>query len=711
MRHLRIPRSLLAYLLAAIAALSVTLSVAQAWMAHAVFDEERFATIAVQVSHRQDIQQELRRVLVKQIIQAQPDLVSVRPLLETVVDAVLESGIARSVIIRGARELHEILFQGDRPDLVLAIPDVMTLIAAGVRAYDPDVADRIPGGSTVGTVPITERNAATRILEINSQLALLRWIFVGMAVAAFAGALLVAPTRPPVVAAAGLGLVAGAILTWLAVGIIEDIIQDSIDGNPVAADAAAAVWRLYADGLIWWMWIVAMCGTVMATIASSAQAAIPARERIEAINAWFIFAWSVWWTRVVLASALMLLGTFLLFSPLVTIRVATQAAGLALLYLGGVEVFRALGFTRVRRPRVASPAGTSSPPIAGRLVQGFAAACLAGGLITIGTVFWINRGSLTVEQASEPPPIEHCNGSANLCDRPLDKIAWAATHNSMSASDESGWFLANQTRGIAQQLEDGIRVLLIDLYYGYATNNGVRTDPDVGNVADRFEGGLGPEATIALANLVNLIGPIPEGGEPSLYLCHGYCELGATPFQRTLGELSSFLDKNPHEVVGLVLQDYVDPFDVEAALTRAGLIDLVYTLSPGEPLPTLREMIELDRRIFVLAENVGSQPAPAWYHDVLNWVQETPYVFRTPGDLSCRPNRGDASAPFFLLNHWITSDLPAPRDGAVLNTREFIVARVHECEEVRARPVNFIAVNFYEVGDLVGAVDELNSEE
>ena len=44
---------------------------------------------------------------------------------------------------------------------------------------------------------------------------------------------------------------------------------DFMIGNPVAADAAAAVWRLYADGLIWWMWIVAMCGTVMATIASN----------------------------------------------------------------------------------------------------------------------------------------------------------------------------------------------------------------------------------------------------------------------------------------------------------------------------------------------------------------------------------------------------------------------------------------------------------
>jgi hypothetical protein len=178
-----------------------------------------------------------------------------------------------------------------------------------------------------------------------------------------------------------------------------------------------------------------------------------------------------------------------------------------------------------------------------------------------------------------------------------------------------------------------------------------------------------------------------------------------------LGELNTFLDRHPDEVVVLFLQDYVDPIDVETAFTRDALIDLVYTLTPGTPLPTLREMIESGRRILVFSENVGGQPAPPWYHSAFAWTQETQYVFRSPTELNCDANRGTADAPFFSLNHWITTSQPAPRDGEVLNQRDFIVERARECADTRGRPVNFIAVNFYEVGELVGALEELNARE
>ena len=58
-------------------------------------------------------------------------------------------------------------------------------------------------------------------------------------------------------------------------------------------------------------------------------------------------------------------------------------------------------------------------------------------------------------------PVEVCNGHAALCQRPLDEVALAATHNSMSAPLE-GWRSVQQDAPIAEQLHDGIRGLLID---------------------------------------------------------------------------------------------------------------------------------------------------------------------------------------------------------------------------------------------------------
>jgi hypothetical protein len=43
-------------------------------------------------------------------------------------------------------------------------------------------------------------------------------------------------------------------------------------------------------------------------------------------------------------------------------------------------------------------------------------------------------------------------------------------------------------------------------------------------------------------------------------------------------------------------------------------------------------------------------------------------------------------------------------------TREELLSRAHECARKRGLPVNLIAVDHYDVGDLIPAVDELNRQ-
>ena len=71
-----------------------------------------------------------------------------------------------------------------------------------------------------------------------------------------------------------------------------------------------------------------------------------------------------------------------------------------------------------------------------------------------------DRAGVTAAAPADGP----CNGRAELCDRPLDRVALAATHNSMSVP-LPGWYSAMQERPIADQLADGIRGLLIDTHY------------------------------------------------------------------------------------------------------------------------------------------------------------------------------------------------------------------------------------------------------
>ena len=67
-----------------------------------------------------------------------------------------------------------------------------------------------------------------------------------------------------------------------------------------------------------------------------------------------------------------------------------------------------------------------------------------------------------------------CNGHRELCTRPYDEVAFPATHNSMTAADEN-WYLPEQPTGIVGQLDDGIRVFLIDSWYGQATEPSSRS--------------------------------------------------------------------------------------------------------------------------------------------------------------------------------------------------------------------------------------------
>ena len=102
-----------------------------------------------------------------------------------------------------------------------------------------------------------------------------------------------------------------------------------------------------------------------------------------------------------------------------------------------------------------------------------------------------------------------------------------------------------------------------------------------------------------------------------MYLCHTFCELGATSLSSVLADLHDFLVTHPDEVVVIINQDYVTPPDFVRAVGDAGLGDFVSTAGADGQWPTLREMIDSGRRVVFLAENhAGAAPwyRPAYRH-------------------------------------------------------------------------------------------------
>jgi hypothetical protein len=304
-----------------------------------------------------------------------------------------------------------------------------------------------------------------------------------------------------------------------------------------------------------------------------------------------------------------------------------------------------------------------------------------------------------------------------LCDRPLNRVALATTHNSMSVP-LPGWYSSMQEVPIADQLDDGIRGLQIDTHYADKLPNGkVRTYFGSTEELKRRAkiDGVSPDSVEAALRIRDRLGFEGEG-ERGMYLCHSFCELGATPLESVLKDIRTFLVANPGAVLVVINQDYVKPEDFVGAVRDTGLEPFVYDGPTGDTWQTLREMTGSGKRVVFLAENhAGGAP---WYHPAYKSItEETPYSFSKVAQLndpsklpkSCEPNRGPEHAPVFLMNHWITTDpVPLPSNARKVNAYEKLLARSRECEKIRHHLPNLVAVNFYREGDVFRVVDTLN---
>ncbi len=327
------------------------------------------------------------------------------------------------------------------------------------------------------------------------------------------------------------------------------------------------------------------------------------------------------------------------------------------------------------------------------------AACAVGALAAPAALAYESR-----QTAHAGDQAFTCNGHAELCDRRVDEVTFAGAHNAMAAVD-AGFLLPDQRRTIGEQLDAGVRALLLDTHYGLSTNTGVVwsdfQDTDRQDLIDE----VGEETVTAMEQLRRSLLPTSESHD--VYLCHGYCELGATRAVDAFTDIRQFLETHPAEVVALFLQDSTAAVDTVAALHAAGLDAFAATHEPGAPWPTLGELIRDRTPLIVFSERHGG--APDWFQRAFDeTVQDTTYHAESVDQLTCAPNRGPRDASIFLLNHWIAANPPAVADAQVINAEAFLLDRARRCTKERRHPVNIIAVNFTETGDLLTVVDTLN---
>jgi len=688
----------------ALAALAAVLALVAGYARHAVVNSDQFANRATAALEDPAVRALISTRVADQVLAQEPDLIAVRPLIESVAGGVVGSGAFTGVFRSAVRDLHRALIDRDQDTVTLTLRDIGVVLAGAIQAVRPGLADELRRADDVRLLTRETLPGSAELIRAADRIRLLAWLLLAVAVACAAGALAASRDRRATVVALGGALTAGGLLLVLLLALGRSVAIGSVHGTQ-ERDAAAAVFDAFLSDLRSAAWLLAGCGAVVAAAAASLLRPLD----VDAIVRGAVRVARDEPTRpalrIVRAAALVATGLALLLARDAVLALVLGLAGVLLIAAGTSELLR-----MIYRPR---PGAREEPERVPRRRRPLVAAVVATALVAVAVGTFAGSGVAT----TPPPAPVACNGHAELCGRTLPEVALPATHNSMSAP-LPGWYAALVDGPIPQQLEDGIRGLLVDAHYADRLPNGkLRTDASRIELIDRAkEDGVSPQAIEAALRLRDRAGFSGEG-ERGMYLCHTFCELGGTALSSVLGDLHDFLAANPGEVVVVINQDYVKPEDFVKAVGDAGLGPYVFTPpAAGRPWPTLRQMVSSNRRLLFLAENqAGAAP---WYQPAYErLLQETPFSFSSPAPLldpanlpaTCAPNRGRAGAPLFLVNHWVTTDpLPRPSDADAVNAYGPLLARLRTCERVRDHLPNLVAVNFPRHGDLYRAVDTIN---
>ena len=725
-------RRVLSNAVTVLVAITLTFSLVLVWVTSAVFDADEFANRTAQLLRSAQVREAVATEIVDEIIEnGGAQLVPYRSLVISLAGDIVATPAFGDIFRQAVKQAHRSVFTEDGNAVAVNLSGTLGILTSSLQVTNPDIASKIPANLDQVIIDGTDQVRQLRLWQTAEDLS--------SSLNALAFALVVGivgiATLTPSWRRAGLRIGMALLATGTSITVISllapRLVAGRIDDPGLSGAVEKAMEIFFGDLRTLGLWTLAS-GVIVAALVSAetpSHQAVRPRDLLERgrdlLDRWQPTTPGA---RVGQALVVIAVGVGLIVARDLVVPLTVVAVGS---YLGYVGILLLLGVVGRRPvtdgPGPEPPAGypplvRAGPSEAERRWRTQRTVWLTGvGVIlvaVVATVGWVTFRSSGREAEAAGGSV--CNGSADLCGRRLDQVAFAASHNSMSAAASPGWIFAQNRYGIADQLQFGIRGFLVKTHYGSSTGITVTGGDLV--VTDRAaEVAVNPrvaeeELPAGAVDRANVIagGRTANPAQRDVYLCHVQCELGAQLFTDALDEMKSFLARNPSEVLILFLGDYVSAADTQREFEAAGMLDRLWEYDPSKPAPTLQEMIDAERNILVLSEH--SAPPPAWNNPGYGLFQDTPFTFTRSSDLegqsipaSCAPNRGQADSPLFQVNHWITnSEPPSPVTAATVNAYDVLMPRVKACQETRKKFPTLIGVNFYDQGELLRVVDELN---
>ncbi|WOL02566.1 PI-PLC X domain-containing protein [Canna indica] len=252
---------------------------------------------------------------------------------------------------------------------------------------------------------------------------------------------------------------------------------------------------------------------------------------------------------------------------------------------------------------------------------------------------------------------------------PFNKYAFLTTHNAFAISGEPSHTdvprvtFTNQEDNVTQQLNNGVRALMLDTY--------------------DFEGGI--------------------------WLCHSdgskcYDFTAFEPAIDTMREIETFLSANPSEIVTLILEDYVEtPNGLKKLFNDSGLMKYWFPVSNmpqnGQDWPLVSDMVANNQRLIIFSSNKTKQDtegiAYQWKYMVENQYGDDGMEEGKCFNREESAPLNDTTKSLVLVNYFST--IPIKQTACEENSGG-LTSMLNTCHGAASnRWANFVAVDFYKV--------------
>tara|TARA_B100001750_G_scaffold248349_1_gene278638 strand:+ start:4354 stop:5373 length:1020 start_codon:yes stop_codon:yes gene_type:complete len=283
------------------------------------------------------------------------------------------------------------------------------------------------------------------------------------------------------------------------------------------------------------------------------------------------------------------------------------------------------------------------------------------------TTGWEQNNSWNPEDAFSAPA---CNRFRELCSLGVNETIWPTSHNSHASLDRNHNIVSSSQRtNITAQMNGGIRVINLDVH-------------EYNNQTMLCHGGYD-------------------------YILHPCLISGNWPLEDAFIEIVSFLENNSYAILIIALESYVTAQDVANASDVAHLTPYLHEQMLGAQWPSLAALIESGKRVVLFSQDRPEIDIP-WYHYDGDYMAKTHWGYNDTAYFNCNLTRGNISSSLRWLDHYVTDPISSETTSNTTNQVPVIIERAEDCSEQWGQIPNFIAVDYWEQGSIVLAVDILN---